>query len=153
LGIGMDKINELINGLFDSDDKAAYLCLKELESLSEYGSQVYQFFDTFADMLRNDNSYIRTRGLRLISANAKWDIDFKIDEIIDEYLCHIMDDKPITARQCIRVLPNIARYKPNLVDDIYSALNKANPGRYTDSMQQLISGDIVLALKMINKMT
>jgi hypothetical protein len=146
----MDDLLESINGLFDKNDKAAYKCLKELLSASEKDNRVYQFFDTFADMIDNDNSYIRTRGLLLISANAKWDTDYKIDEIIDKYLRHIMDDKPITARQCIKALPNIAKCKPDLVDDILSALNKANPQRYADSMQSLVYADIRAALKAIN---
>jgi hypothetical protein len=36
-----------------------------------------------------------------------------------------MDDKPITARQTIRALPAVAKYKPNLIEDIYNALHKA----------------------------
>ncbi len=40
--------------------------------------------DRLADMMDNDNSYIRTRGLTLIAYNAKWDKDNKIDEIIDK---------------------------------------------------------------------
>jgi len=145
----MSTIPELINGLFYKNDKAAYKCLKELISASEKDNGVYQFFDIFSEMIDNDNSYIRTRGLLLISANAKWDTDFKVDEIIDKYLCHIMDDKPITARQCIKTLPNIAKFKPDLVDDILAALNKANPQRYSDSMQSLVNNDIKAALKGI----
>lgn len=41
--------------------------------------------DKFAEMIENSNSYIRTRGIILISVNAKWDIENKIDEIIDDY--------------------------------------------------------------------
>ena len=108
----MENHAELINGLFEKNDKVAYKCLKELITESEKDACVYPFFDTFAEMIDNDNSYIRTRGLLLISANAKWDTDFKIDEIIDKYLRHIMDDKPITARQCIKAHPNIAKFKP-----------------------------------------
>ena len=146
----MDDISELINGLFDKDDKAAYKCLKELLSISEKGSGVYQFFDTFAEMIDNENSYVRTRGLLLISANAKWDTDYKIDEIIDKYLSRIMDDKPITARQCIKALPTIAEYKPDLTDDILTALRKANPQRYASSMQPLVNNDIRAAIKTIS---
>ena len=91
----VDDQSELVNGLFDKNDKVAYKCLKELLSASEKDNSVYRFFDTFASMIDNENSYIRTRGLLLISANAKWDSDNKIDEIIDKYLRHIMDDKPI----------------------------------------------------------
>ena len=146
----MDNHSELVNGLFDKNDKAAYKCLKELLSVSEKDNGVYQFFDTFAYMIDNYNSYIRTRGLVLISANAKWDIDNRIDEIIDKYLRHIMDDKPITARQCIKALPNIAKFKPDLVDDILSALNKANPQRYATSMQSLVNNDIRTVIKIIS---
>jgi len=146
----MSNISELIDGLFNKNDKAAYKCLKELEAASVQNNEVYQFFDTFTDMIDNENSYVRTRGLLLISANAKWDVDNKIDEVIEKYLCHITDDKPITARQCIKALPNIAKHKPDLIDDICVALNKANPQRYADSMQSLVCSDIKAALKIIN---
>jgi len=141
---------ELIDDLFNKDDKVAYDRLKELISASEKDSSVYKFFDTFAEMINSDNSYVRTRGLLLISANAKWDTENKIDEIIDKYLRHIMDDKPITARQCIKALPNIVKFKPDLVDDILAALKKADPQRYSDSMQSLVNNDIRAALKAIS---
>lgn len=47
----------------------------------------------------------------MIVYNAKWDKDNKIDEIIDKYLKHIQDVKPITTRQCIKLLPMIAKRK------------------------------------------
>ena len=100
-------------------------------------------------MLDSDNSYIRTRGLTLIAYNAKWDKDYKIDEIIDNYLKHITDVKPITARQCIKLLPIIAKYKPELKNDILSALHKVNTCVYDDNMQPLVYKDIQKALKEI----
>ena len=148
----MDRISGLITGLFNNDNKAAYKSLQELEAASELDNRVYQFFDTFVDMLDNDNSYIRTRGLLLISANAKWDVDFKIDEVIDKYLKHILDSKPITARQCIKTLPDIAQFKPELVEAIVAALKKANPERYASSMRPLVLKDIRTALEKINKL-
>ena len=88
----------------------------------------------------------------MISANAKWDIDFKIDEIIDEYLKHITDEKPITARQCIKSLPDIAQHKPDLIDSISIALRRANVEKYADSMKPLIYKDIQTALKKISNL-
>ncbi len=35
-------------------------------------------FDSFVEMLDHTNSYIRTRGIILIAANAKWDVDYKL---------------------------------------------------------------------------
>ena len=148
----VDRISELVSGLYDNNDKSAYKCLQELELASEKDSSVYSFFDIFVEMLDNSNSYIRTSGLLLISANAKWDSDYKIDEIIDKYLKHIMDDKPITARQCIKTLPNIAKYKPDLIKIICNTLKKSNPERYTSSMQSLVYNDIRAALKKIDEL-
>jgi len=145
----MSNISELVSGLFDKDNKAAYKSFQELEAASELDNSVYLFFDTFADMIDSDNSYVRTRGLLLISANAKWDEDNKIDEIIDKYLKHILDDKPITARQCINALPKIAEFKPDLAEVIITALRKANPERYASSMQPLVYKDICAALEKI----
>ena len=78
--------------------------------------------------------------------------DYKIDEVIDKYLKHITDVKPITARQCIKLLPIIAKYKPELKNDILSALYKADVSVYDDSMQPLVYKDIQKALKEIQKL-
>jgi hypothetical protein len=148
----MEEVKKLVEGLLNSDNKQAYQCLKQLESESNLSAEVYQFFDIFVEMLSNTNSYIRTRGIILIAANAKWDVDHKIDEIIDLYLKHITDDKPITARQCIKVLPSIVRYKPDLKLEIENALHRTNPTRYKDSMQLLVLKDIQKALGDIQKL-
>jgi len=143
------NILEIVERLRSSDNKIAYQALKELEAESEKSNSVYQYMDTFIEMINDNNSYIRTRGILLIAANSRWDIAFKIDEIIDKYLLHIMDEKPITARQCIKVLPTVAQYKPDLKEDIISALMNANTLIYADSMQPLVYKDIVSAIKKI----
>lgn len=145
----MENIENLVIDLCNKDASYAYKCLKRLENESEVSNSVYSHFDTFVQMLDSPNSYIRTRGIILISANAKWDVDYKIDEIIDQYLMHIIDDKPVTARQCIQCLPGIAKYKPELVDCICTALRNASPNIYADSMQALVCKDISAALEQI----
>lgn len=143
---------ELFELLFDKNNNTAYKALQELRKLSETSDSVYPYMDKFFDMLDNDNSYIRTRGLTLIACNSKWDKDYKLDEIIDKYLKHITDVKPITARQCIKLLPVIAENKPELKDDIISALKKADISFYAGSMQPLVYKDIQMSLKEIQKL-
>lgn len=143
---------ELFELLFDKNNNTAYKALQELQKLSETSDSVYPYMDNFFDMLDSDNSYIRTRGLILIACNSKWDKDNKIDEIIDKYLKHITDVKPITARQCIKLLPVIAENKPELKDDIISALKKADISFYAGSMQPLVYKDIQMSLKEIQKL-
>ena len=138
--------------MFDKNNKVAYKALQELQKESAETDCVYPYMDRLSDMLDSDNSYVRTRGLTLLAYNTKWDKNYKIDEIIDKYLKHITDVKPITARQCIKLLPIVAKYKPELKKDILSALYRANISGYDDSMQPLVYKDIQKALKAIQKL-
>ncbi len=148
----LGNIGETFELLFDKNNNVAYKAFQELQKESEETDCVYPFIDRLSDMLDSDNSYIRTRGLTLLAYNAKWDKEYKVDEIIDEYLKHITDVKPITARQCIKLLPIIAKHKPELKNDILSALNKVNISIYDYSMQPLVYKDIQKALKEIKKL-
>ena len=62
---------------------------------------------------------------------------------------HIEDVKPITARQCIKLLPMIAKNKAELKEDIVTALQKADISIYADSMQSLVYKDIQKSLAEI----
>lgn len=124
--------------------------MKTLLAESEQSNIVYPYLLRLIDLLGNDNSYIRTRALLLISANAKWDIDYLIDENIDDVLVHITDPKPITARQFIQTLPSLAAAKPDLRDDILAALRQADTLRYQLSMRPLVDEDIRKTLLAIN---
>ena len=146
------NIAETFEMLFDKNNNLAYRALQDLQKESEETDCVYPYMDRVSDMLENDNSYIRTRGITLLAYNAKWDKAYKIDEVIDKYLKHITDVKPITARQCIKLLPIIAKYKPELRKDILSALHKADMSVYDDSMQPLVYKDIQKASKEIQKL-
>lgn len=143
------QIAELVELLKAKDEKKAYQSFKELEKESADSDNVYPFFDFFAEMTEDENSYVRTRGLLLIAANARWDTENKIDEIIDSCLRHIEDERPITSRQFIKALPSIAKWKPNLGDCIVESLEKANPGIYRESMSSLVVKDIAWALTQI----
>ena len=146
------NIEDNFSLLFDKNNNTAYKALQTLQKECEESDKVYCYMDKLADMIDSDNSYIRTRGLTLIAYNAKWDKDNKIDEIIDGYLKHIEDVKPITARQCIKLLPMIAKNKPELKCDIVSALQKADISIYADSMQSLVYKDIQNSLAEIEKL-
>lgn len=146
------NIAETFELLLDKNNNVAYKALQLLQKESEERNCVYPYMHRLSDMLDSENSYIRTRGLTLLAYNAKWDKDNKIDEIIDKYLKHITDIKPIAARQCIKLLPIIAEYKPELKNDILSALHKANISIYGDSMQSLVHKDIQKALNEIQNL-
>ncbi len=143
--------SETFSLLFNKNQNTAYKALKILQKESEHTDHVYPFLDTMIDMLDSSQSYIRTRALILIACNAKWDRENKIDKIIDQYLGHITDEKPITARQCIKQMPMLARYKPELKETLLFVLHSADVDRYDESMQTLIIKDIQKAVKEIQK--
>ena len=146
------SIVEWVHMLRCPDNREAYRALQSLQEPSELGNAVYAYIDAFIEMMRDSNSYIRTRGLTLIAHNAKWDEKGKIDGIIDEYLDHATDDKPITARQCIKSLPKLAEAKPNLMPYIASSLRQADTSQYADSMKPLIQNDIRDTLLALDSM-
>ena len=136
-----EKVEELLELLASRDNSQAYQALKALEEMSAESNCLYPHMDKFIAMASSGNSYVRTRGLALIAHNAKWDVDGKIDGIIDRYLERITDEKPICARQCIKLLPLLAKAKPALAPKIVSALRDANVARYADSMRPLVQKD------------
>lgn len=146
-------IDKQIEMLLGSDNKKAYNILKELIEVSKLSNDLYSYFDIFVEMMNNqDNSYIRTRGLRLIAYNSKWDTDNKINSIIEEWLEHIEDEKPITARQCIKDTVIIAKNKPELIEIILKRLEKINK-TYDESMQSLVYKDRQKAIRQIKQYT
>ena len=146
------SIVEWVHMLRCPDNREAYRALQSLQEASELDNAVYAYIDTFIEMMRDSNSYIRTRGLTLIAHNAKWDEEGKIDGIIDEYLDNATDDKPITARQCIKSLPKLAEAKPNLMPHIASSLRQTDISQYADSMKSLIQNDIRDTLLALDSM-
>lgn len=137
-----EKVEELLEFLTSRNNSQAYQALKVLEEMSAESSCLYPHMDKFLAMVSSGNSYVRTRGLALVAHNAKWDVDGKIDGIIDEHLEHITDEKPTCARQYIKLLPLLAEAKPALAPKIVSALRDANVARYADSMRPLVQKDI-----------
>ena len=63
-----------------------------------------------------------------------------------------LNEKPITARQCIKDVVIIAKYKPELIDVILEALVKYEK-IYDDSMQNLIFKDRQKAIRIIRQYT
>ena len=63
--------------------------------------------------------------LYILAANAQWDEGNRFDLVIHDFLSHITDEKPITARQCIKALAQVGQAKPHYIPLILSALHSA----------------------------
>lgn len=143
--------NDCIARLTGKDAKDAYAFTQQIVEESRASDAWYPCFDRFAELLRHKNSLVRNRAIAILAANARWDREGRVDALLDEFLSHVTDVKPITARQCVASLPEIAEAKPKLVLRIRAALEQADLSSYPDSMQPLILKDIVAALRRIEE--
>lgn len=71
-----------------------------------------------------------------------WDEENRFDLILPDYLKHITDEKPITARQCVKALAQVGLARPQYIPQILSALRSADLSKYKDSMRSLIERDM-----------
>ncbi len=143
------EIAEDIGLLTSKNNQAAYQALKRLQAQSEEDAGVYQYFDHLAALLEHVNSYVRTRGIILIADNIRWDNQGRFDAIAEIFCGHILDAKPITARQCVKALSRIIPYKPTLWPMLEEALRSADFSVYPATMQPLLEKDRREALNVI----
>ena len=135
-------MQELIEKLTSKDDKYACTIADRIISESQNNSKWYEYFDDFASLINHPKSLVRNRVLYIIAANAQWDYENRFDVILSEYLSHITDEKPITARQCIKALVQVGKAKPQYIPIIINHLHSADLSKYKDSMRPLIEKDI-----------
>lgn len=144
--------SELIAALTAKDDKYACACAEKIISESRETDEWYEYFDAFAALLSHPKSLVRNRALYLLAANVQWDDEGRFEAILPEYLSHITDEKPITARQCVKALAEVGRAKPQYVPAILSALRAADLSGYKDSMRPLIEKDMAETEKALTEL-
>lgn len=132
----------IVQKLTSKDDKFSCAFADRIISESRESDVWYEYFDVFASLLSYPKSLVRNRVLYILAENAKWDDENRFDSIISEFLTHITDEKPITARQCIKALAQVGLAKPQYFPIILSALKNADLSKYKDSMRPLIEKDI-----------
>ena len=140
---------DIIGKLSAKDHKYACALADRIIAESMDTDEWYGCFRDFASLLDHPNSLVRNRAINILAANAQWDEDNCFDGILSDYLTHITDEKPITARQCIKALAQVGRAKPHYIPTIISSLRNADLSKYKDSMRPLIEKDMAETLKIL----
>ena len=144
-------MQEIVAKLTAKDDKYACAIADKIISESQDSDEWYVYFDTFASLLNHPKSLVRNRVLHILAANAQWDDENRFDTILDNYLAHITDEKPITARQCIKALAQVGIAKPQYIPRILFCFHSADLSKYKDSMRPLIENDMEETEKLLIK--
>ena len=142
-------MQEIVAKLTAKDDKYACAIADKIISESQDTDEWYEYFDEFALLLNHPKSLVRNRVLYILAANAQWDDENRFDSILDDYIAHVTDEKPITARQCIKALAQVGMAKPQYIPRILSCLHWADLSKYKDSMRPLIEKDIAETEKIL----
>lgn len=133
---------DIIAGLQSKNNTEAYQLLLMLEEESAVSDSLYGSFEDFLGLLKSGNSFVRTRGFRLACAQARWDVEDKLEAHFDRLLAALDDSKPTAVRQRLSALRGVILYKPQLCGKIAEKLNKLDLSRYQDSMRPLIERDM-----------
>ena len=144
-------MQEIIAKLTAKDDKYACAIADKIISESQDTDDWYEYFDSFASLLNHPKSLVRNRVLYILAANAQWDDENRFDAILDDYLAHVTDEKPITARQCIKALRQIGLAKPQYISRIITHFRNADLSKYKDSMRPLIEQDMAETEKALTQ--
>ena len=136
-------MQEIINKLTAKDDKFACAFADMIIAESRETDAWYEYFDAFATLLHHPKSLVRNRVLHILAANARWDEENRFDAILPEFLRHVTDEKPITARQCIQALTEVGLAKPQYIPQILDCFHNADLSKYKDSMRPLIEKDML----------
>ncbi|WMJ86253.1 hypothetical protein [Anaerocolumna sp. MB42-C2] len=149
--ISSSEIPNLVELLTEKNDKIRYQAFMLLQYRSQLFNDVYPYLENFRLKLKDNNSYQRSIGIMLIAENAKWDLDNKMDALLDDCLELLQDEKPITVRQCIQSLGIIAEAKPNLNEKISNKLMSINILEIKETMRKSVLLDILNVLVSIRK--
>ena len=144
-------MQEIISKLTAKDDKKACAVADKIISESQLSDEWYEYFNAFATLLNHPKSFVRNRVLYILAANAQWDAENHFDAILDDYLAHVTDEKPITARQCIKALAQVGTAKPQYIPRILACFHSADLSKYKDSMRPLIEHDMAETEKALRE--
>ena len=103
----INRMNENISKLTSKNHSKACAAGDEIITESNRSDKWYGNFNTFALLLDHPNSFVRNHVLHILAANAQWDGQNRVNEVLPKILFHITDEKPVTSRQCIRALEKI----------------------------------------------
>lgn len=139
----------IVQKLTAKDDKFACAYADKIISESQDTDEWYEYIGEFASLINHSKSLVRNRVLHILAVNAQWDVDNHFDLVLSDFLEHITDEKPITARQCVKALAQVGLAKPQYIPQILSSLQDADLSKYKDSMRPLIEKDIAETVNVL----
>lgn len=104
----------------------------------------YEYWDQFAALLYDENSYKRDIGMTIIANLTPVDEENKFDDLYNQYISLINDKKFMTAECCINNLAKILPHKKHLIDTtVETLLQIENKTTYTDKQTAVLKSNVI----------
>ena len=142
------EISDCIARLTSKDSADACAWANQIAEESRENSRWAPYLTEFAALLRHKNSLVRNRAISILAANARWMEADQLDALMDEFLRHITDEKPITARQCIQALPEIITTIVKAIPEIVSGIVDA----FIGNIDKIIQAGVDLFVALIENL-
>lgn len=144
-------MEQLLNDIFSKDTKTKYHAQREVLKLSSTDpDSLYEHFDFFVELLNNSNNIFVWTGLLVLGNLTKVDKEGKIDSVIKLIFAKLNTGKMITAGNSIKALVSIAKFRPDLANEIGAEILKVNKYVYdTQECKNILLGLIFAIIPQI----
>ena len=139
-------LEEAIAGITSDKPQIKYKSGKVLMKVSEDAPEViYHEWERFITLLNNDNTFMRTIGVTIISNLALIDDKKKFDKKFNKIYSLLNDESMITTATLVGRSGVIAKAKPELQTRITNKLLGIDGTQHTSECKNIIKGKAILA--------
>jgi hypothetical protein len=144
-----DKIflSQVIKGLTSEKPQIKYQSGKTLISLSQENPRVlYPKWDYFTELLNNENTFMKSIGIMIISNLTRVDTKNKFNKIFEKFYKLLNDQSMITAANLAGYSGMIGQTKPELQTKITNRLLSIDKTHHSTECKNIIKGKAILSL-------
>ena len=139
-------LSGVIEGITSDKPQVKYKSGKILMILSEdYPQILYPKWDHFVHLLSNENTFMKSIGIRILSNLTRVDARNKFDQIFDRFYGLLNDDSMITAASVVGHSGMIAKAKPKLQNRITNRLLGIDKTHHGSECRNIIKGKAILS--------
>jgi hypothetical protein len=139
-------LSGVIEGITSAKPQIKYKSGKILMLLSEEHPEIlYPKWDHFVGLLSNENTFMKSIGIKILSNLTRVDARNKFDEIFDKFYGLLNDESMITAASVVDHSGMIARAKPKLQNKITNKLLGIDKTHHGSECRNIIKGKTILS--------
>ena len=137
-------LSEILDGIKSDEARVKYGSAKVLRLIAEKNPKVlYPKWDFFADLLENENTFLKCDAVFILGYLTKVDSKNKFEPLFDKYFKLLNDKSMITAANLIGISGVIAKAKPALQSKIVNQLLSIDKTHHGSECKNVLKGHVI----------